>query len=503
MSFVRTLVLLAVALGLGAWLYFVEEPAALKALRADILLDIDPADVEKLRLAYPEGSEIVAVRDGENWKLTSPLQYPAEASVVVNFLTTIKDTKIERRIKKEEAGALATYGLEGDTGKQARLEVTTSGGKAEPAIVLGISTPVGYQAFARREGSDEVLVIPLLLQSSARKTPFELRKKTMFEGADSTGIKHVTIDKPGEKIEIERKAETIWALDSPMKDAADTESVRSMLDSIATIDAVAFFDGDQVDRKAFGLDEGATHFRAVKEDGSAIEFTIGKEASDQPAGNYAERGNDQQVFKAPDWVAQKFVPATGELREKRLLACKLDEIRSMTWQAESGTFTISREAAGKPWSISPENPDEVLNQAVVDNATNGLALARADKIAGDALSDADLQRYGLDAPVVRLEIAGDKGQCAALSAVPTPASAAPIDGQRPGAITYYVKNAGRSAVMIASEHEFSRLAMKRAEFVDAAPKGAAPVEAPKDAAAERPKDPATADLPAGDASEPD
>lgn len=484
MSFVRTLVLAVVAAGLGAYLYFVELPSIEQEAKGDVLVDVDPASVEKLRLAYPDGTAIEVVREGDAWKMTEPVAYPAEKGSIESFLTTIQETKVERRLEPGEVQALSTYGLEGETGSQARIELTTTGGKEHPAVVLGIATPVGHQAFARREGSDEVLVIPLLLQSSAVKQPEELRKKTMFD-ADSTGVGRVVIEKPGEKIELERSGEASWAMLSPLGDVADDESVRSMLDSMATIDAIAFFDGPEVDRKAFGLEDGATRFRAERKDGDATEFVIGKEAADPPAGFYFERKSDGQVVKVPDWVGTKFAPPAAELRGRRLLACKVDEIRSLAWTIGGESFTLSREAAGKPWTISPERPDEVVNQRIVDNAVSGLALARADEVVGDAASQADLAKWGLDAPTARLVVEGASGPCAALSAAPAPeppaAEGAP---KRPAARKFHVKNDARTAVMLASEHEYSRIAMKRPAFVEAAPKPAPAAEGAAPAAGE-------------------
>ncbi len=472
MSFVRTLVLVAIAAALGAWLWFVEAPKVEEEAKRDFLLDFDPAAAEKLSLAYPDGSRIDVSREDGTWKLTAPMAYPADQSVVDNFLTTIKEAKIERRLARTEAGALATYGLEGEHGSQARLEVTLKGGKALPAVVLGIATPVGYQAFARREGDDEVLVIPLLLQSSAKKSPSDLRAKTMFPGTDSTGITHVVIDKPGEKIELELKGEDEWSMKAPIVDVADTESVRSMLDSIATVDALAFFDGAAADRKGFGLEDGATRFNAEQQGGSAIAFSIGKEATDPPAGWYFERSSDHQVIKAPDWVTKKLAPSATELRDKRLLSCKADDVRKLTWTIGGDTFTISRDAPGKPWSITPEVTGEVLNQRIVDNALQGLVLARADEVVADAAGDAELQHYGLDAPTAHLDVLSATGSCAALSAARAP-EASPEQmppGGRPPSAHYFVKNATRSAVLRASEHEYSRLAMKRPAFVESAPK---------------------------------
>jgi hypothetical protein len=473
-NLLRTLVLALVAAGLGAWLWFVEAPKLEQEAKADILLDVDPATAEKVRLAYPDGTSIEVVREGDKWRLTAPVSYPADKSTVENFLTTVKETKIERRVGKADAGALANYGLEGETGSQARLEVTAAGGKQLPAVVLGIATPVGYQAYARREDSDEVLVIPLLLQSTVKKSPDELRFKTMLEGS-SAGVKKVTIEKPGETIVLEREGtddQPVWHLRAPVADTADAESVRSMLDSLATIDALAFFDGDKADRTAFGLEDGATKFTAVRDDGSTVAFTLGKEATDQPAGFYFERASDKQVVKVSDWVATKFAPPANELRDKRLLACRADEIVSLAFEVGGDSFTISRSAPGQPWKIAPEIDGQVLNKRLVDNAVNSLVLARADAVIGDAASDAELARWGLDQSLARLDVTGASGPCASISGAALPA---PPDGDpaAPGRATmrqFVLKKAGRSAVLRASEHEYSRISMKRGAFVDAAKK---------------------------------
>lgn len=502
MSFVRTLILAAVAAALGAWLWFVEAPKLEQEAKANLLLDFDPAAVEKVRLAYPDGMQIEVVRDAGTWKLTAPVAYAADGNVVDNFLTTVKEATIERRMARSDAGALSTYGLEGDTGSQARIELTLGGNKPLPAVVLGIATPVGHQAFARREGEDDVFVIPLLLQSSAKKTPDELRAKTMFAGRDSTGIKHVTIEKPDEKIELERSGDAAWTMRSPIDDLADAESVRSMLDSLATIDALAFFDGAAADRNAFGLETGATRFVATHDDGSTVAFVIGKEATDAPAGNYLERAGDQQVVKVPDWVAKKFAPVAAELRDRRLLSCKVDDIRGMTFTMGGETFTLAREGTGKPWTIDPPADGEVLNQRIVDNVLEGLASARADEVIGDANTDAELAQYGLDAPLARLDVAGASGPCAALSAAAMPAPAPAPEGRPAAAAGYVMKNAARSAVLNTSAHEYSRIAMKRPAFVEAAAKAAGSGAAPSGAApqAAMPDDAAPDAAPPGEPS---
>jgi hypothetical protein len=177
-------------------------------------------------------------------------------------------------------------------------------------------------------------------------------------------------------------------------------------------------------------------------------------------------------------VATKFAPPADDLRDKRLLSCRADEIVSLAFDVGGDSFTISRDAPGKPWKISPEIEGQALNKRLVDNAVNSLVLARADAVIGDAASDAELARWGLDKPLARLDVTGTNGPCASISgaALPAPPEDNPAAPARATMRQFAMKKAGRSAVLRASEHEFSRISMKRAAFVDTAkkPEAAAP-----------------------------
>ena len=472
MSFLRTLVLAVVAAALGAWLWMVEAPRMEEQAKADVLLDFDPGRVAKVRLSYPDGSGIGLAREEGAWKLTSPVVYAAEKGMVENFLTTVKEARIERRIGRDEAGDASTYGLDSETGRQGRLELTLDDGTVLPAVRVGIATPVGFQAFVSRAGSDEVLVVSLLLHSSVRKTPLELRRKSLFD-ADAGDAVRVSIAGPGRTIDLARGEDGDWKMLAPLADDADDDAVSAMLASVASIDATGFFDGDSADRAAFGLVEDATRFVATRADGSTLAFALGREAPDPPAGIYFERKADSQVAKVPDWVATKFAPATDELRGRRFLSCRADEVLSIEWTVGEERFTLSRTAAGAPWSVSPLAEGEGVNQRMADNVLRALAEAKADAVAGDAAQDSDLARFGLDAPSARVVVKGADRACASLVAAPVPgAAAAPTIGDAGKA--WHVKDATRSAVLKASSFQYSRLATRRAELVEAAKPAPAP-----------------------------
>ncbi|HYB98013.1 MAG TPA: DUF4340 domain-containing protein [Candidatus Limnocylindrales bacterium] len=513
MSFVRTLIFALVAVALGAYIYLYETPKAEKEAKGEGVVEFDAAKASRVRLSYPDDSTIELEKDGGQWKLVAPIAAPADNNAVDRFLEGVRDTRIERRLKKEEVESLAAYGLDKPTGTQGRLEITLEDGTTVPPVIMGNTTPVDHFAFGRVEGSDDVLVTPLLIHTSIKKTPFDFRKKRLFD-VQPDQIGRISIHKGADRIELERSGEKNWNLILPKNDAADSQAAESIAGAFDTIEALAYFDGPGVNLDSLGLSEPTLTVTAHLAGGEQVGFKLGKEAADQPAGFYLQRSSDGQVAKVADWVAQKFGPSLDDLRSRALTACKPDDVVKITFTQGQDSYSLLREAAGKAWTMEPA-PQEghTVKQRIVDNLLRGLVDMKGDKIAGDAAGDADKARFGLDAPQARVELATKTGVCGVITAAKAPEAkaeaaegaaatagtkdaSAPADAADPAAATedealaqalgraapppkpaapapqYYLQGRDRSAVVTAGAHLFSRLAMKRDELVDAPPEPA-------------------------------
>jgi hypothetical protein len=164
---------------MGAYIYLVERPRMAEEGREDLLVHLDPAEVGRLVLRYSDKPTITVVREGEDWRMTEPLATQADDGQVERLLEQIAKTTAERRIPAAEAENLDVYGLEGD-GTHARISIELDDGTSLPDIVVGRTTPVGYQAFARLDGHDDVVVTPLIFHTGVNKTVFDLRDKKLF-----------------------------------------------------------------------------------------------------------------------------------------------------------------------------------------------------------------------------------------------------------------------------------------------------------------------------------
>ncbi len=461
MSFLRTSLIAALALVIGLYIYFFEVPKMETEAKGDRIVDVDAAQLGHIKLTYPDAKPVELARRDGGWRLLAPVDAPADSNAVDQFVTALRDAVVERRIPKSEAGTPASYGLDSATGTRARLELTLTGGKTLPAIVVGDTTPVDFHAFVRIEGNDEVLVTPLLFHTSVRKAGFDFRTKALLH-VDPQAVTRLTVEKAGVAMQLERKGDD-WALLAPMADRADTEAARALVSALPTMEAIAYFDGPEVNRAGFGLDRPSVSVTAEIAGGAAVAFNLGAADEQAPAGSYFERRQDGQVAKVAAWVATSYGVNVNEVRDRKLVRCKADDVVKMAYTHDGETFTLIRASAGKPWNMEPAGDGTVV-QRITDNTLRSLIDLTGDKLVGDAADAAARATYALDKPLARVELSTTSGLCAGITAGSTqPGAAAPV---------FYLQSDDRSAVLTASASQMSRLSLKRAEFVEIKPETA-------------------------------
>jgi hypothetical protein len=461
----RTLLFAAVALALGGYIWFVEKPRMAAEAEPDKLVKLEPDKAARVRLAYPDSPSITLEKKDKNWRVTEPIQADADGGAVSRLLQQVADTKAERRIAAKEAEPLATYGLDGD-GKQARVSISLEDGTELPAIVIGNTTPVGYQAFARVEGKDDVIVIPLILHSGIKKSVFDVRDKKLFDVDAAHGIA-LTLTRASGAVVATRDGDR-WKITAPIQTEADAEQMRTLLRSLNEMTALAFYDGPEIDRAKFGLDAPTLAVQAEFGDKGTVGFKLGAKASDTPDGYYVERIGDGEVAKIPEWVHNRFDQDVNALRDKHLFNCDAHDVAKIDYRRADGTKFVLAKEDGK-WTMDPA-PERPLEDAVVERTVGGLAtLAGKDIAADDATTPEKLAPFALDAPIADVEVTRTDGTSCGRALAGTV-------GEGDGA-AYYLKRADGVTVMSVPQYIFARVDMKREDFMKAPKEAAAPAPA--------------------------
>src|SRR5690606_38488190 len=104
-----------VALGLGAYIYFVEserDPAGTER-REKVFAGLDRNDITELTIRASGADQATTLRrtDGD-WTVVEPVQTTADASAVDAILSSLETLELERVIEEEAPGSLEPFGLE-------------------------------------------------------------------------------------------------------------------------------------------------------------------------------------------------------------------------------------------------------------------------------------------------------------------------------------------------------------------------------------------------------
>ena len=453
MKFWRTWLFALLALGLGAYIYVVERPRMAEESGADLILDVNVPEVSVLTLRYPEEPEIELGRDGDGWRLRRPIDFAADAGAVERLLQQIAETKAERRIKTADAEPLATYGLDGD-GKQARVSITLKNGEKLPDLIVGQTTPVGYSAFVRVEGRDEILVAPLLLHTGVRKSVSDLRDRQMFD-VDPTHVTAMEIGVGERTVRIERRGDE-WMMVAPLETPADSDQARALVSSLNAVQALEFYDapiegGD-------GTDSPSNAFRATLGEGRQVGFRLGRAIEGPSPGYYMRRDSDGQLVKVDQSVKVQFDKDRSALRDKRLFKCTDQEISEVRFERADGTgFALKK--SGDDWSISPPPESGSVRQSVAQRTVVGLATLSGNEVASENAETKDqLAAFGLDTPAVDVQVLRQDGSsCGRASAA--------IVGQDSPNPAHYVKRDDSGLVTTLPSYLYSRLDVRREDLI--------------------------------------
>jgi Domain of unknown function (DUF4340) len=464
----RTLLFAVVAVGLGAYIWLVEKPRMDAEARPDKLVQVEPDRVARVRLAYPDSPAITLERRDKKWRIVDPLEVAADDTAVDRLVQQLADAKAERRIATKDAESLATYGLEGD-GKRAKVTIGLDDGTELPSIIIGDTTPVGYDAFARVDGHDEIIVIPLIVHTGVKKTVFDLRDKKLFD-VEPDQATALTLGRAAGNVVLARQGDQ-WAITSPIKTPADSEQIRTLLRSFDDMTALAYFGADEIDRAKFGLDAPTLEVQADFADKGAVGFRIGAKTTDSPPGYYVERVPDGQVAKIAEWALNRFDQDVNALRDKRLFHCEASDIAKVSFErAEGVSFALEKQASGR-WAMEPP-PPRALKDAVVERSLSGLAsLSGKEVVTEEADTASKLAAYGLDVPTAQVEASKTDGSSCGRAI-------AGVVGEDSDHPAYYVKRVDAGTVMSVPSYLYSRLDMKPDDFLEPVPQSTGAAEAP-------------------------
>ncbi len=256
MNFKTTSILFALLVAVGAYVFLTrdkgvdtstEKPAPKK------LLSIAAADVQTITVTPADGTPFAFARDGMNWKMTRPIESPAESAIVEALVLDISNLVSVNSADVSEGTGLKT--------PRYVIELTARDGKAT-AFNVGERSGVGDLLYVQLKGNPKADMVAAGLEQQIDRPVDDFRQKKLVR-IGMPEIKYVSIDRPGGKLELVKNGAT-WQVTAPQPMPADSAAVTDMLVAINNLRSEEFVDGANPSSPMYGLTEGAKTITIAK-----------------------------------------------------------------------------------------------------------------------------------------------------------------------------------------------------------------------------------------------
>src|SRR5262249_55547472 len=216
------LVLLVVAAGLGAYLYYDSKKAPSEDKKQEkVFADVQSDKIDQVAVTSDKGETTKASKQGDRWQETEPAAVAADEAESSGITESRGPMEITRVID-EQAGDFKQYGLD-----PPRIQVAFRQGGKDRKVLLGQKTPTGSDIYARLPDKPRVFLVPSYLETTFNKTPFDLRDKAILK-IDRDKVDRLEIVTPDHTVTVVKQGAD-WHLGPPTDARADFNAIEGIV----------------------------------------------------------------------------------------------------------------------------------------------------------------------------------------------------------------------------------------------------------------------------------
>lgn len=403
MKFKHTLLLLLLASGLAAYVWFVDRKMPTTKEREERkgrLFEFDRDQISAIAIKTPE-AKIDLKKEGLNWKVEAPVKDRADSVTMSALLTSVELLRSESTI-------------DGDGGKGVSKDQLKEFGLADPAtkitltvngkpvqLFIGKDTAIENRVYAMIDGSKSVEVISNNLRNEISKKADDFRDRKLSDLSIAQIRKAVFKTAAGE-IELE-KTNDHWSVSRPLKARGDDGKIGDTISQALTA-RVESFVADTSKLGEYGLEQPrGTVTLTVEGQEQPQVITLGGNPKEEKEKNkvYARLSSRDAVVLLPKSVEELLTLKPNDLRDRKLVQFNSDMVDRITLEPAGKEKLVLARKADKGW-VRKADQDHEVNGVVVTRLLDELASAMTTNFVADVATE--LPAYGLDQPAVKVTL---------------------------------------------------------------------------------------------------
>ena len=227
-----------------------------------------------------------------------------------------------------------------------------------------------------------------------------------------------------------QRIDTSWQVVEPVKADADAAEVAAITSGLAALEVQRVIAENPGDVKQYGLEPARLEVAFREKDQKDFRRLLIGEKTPTGADLYAKTPDQSRVFLISSYLESTFNKSAFNLRDKAIL--KFDRDKADVIQIEGGTpMEFARQ--GNEWRLVKPIAARA-DYGTVEGLVTRLSSAQMQQIVAPEAAPADLRKYGLDMPPLRVSVGTGSARSTLLIGTPNP------EGQP------FAKDAARPAV---------------------------------------------------------
>jgi Domain of unknown function (DUF4340) len=446
---VIALVLLAIVGGYAFVVGYFSKPAPARKL-----LQVKPGDIAKIDLKYPDREIVLERPKGGKWEITAPIGVDADQTVANNLARAIADAEVTSTVEEKPAD-LDPFGLKNPA---TIVSVTTFQHKTLPAIDVGKTTPVGFNAYVKLAGSPAVLLTSSAFPAGMNKTVDQLRDRELMKFSVDD-VERFTLQRDNKpEVEVVRKGEK-WRITKPGDWLADPTQVRELLTTLASAKVADFIQNAPSSVTQYGLEKPHLTVTVYTKGGGQESLLFGyKQQQEGKDGIYVRRGERTPVYTVHEYVMSSVDRGVFQLRDKTVMAFEPSKVQSVQAAIDGQHFSLARAPGGK-WNLTRDGKTTPADVPVVERFLDEIRGLRGRSILADPMTQP--QMFGLDQPQVEITVIGKDGKQIGLMKLSKikvkPVAAQIAEGTATPQTEYYAYSTAGTALYTLDGFNFSQL----------------------------------------------
>ena len=404
MGFKSTIALLAVLIGLGAYIYFVdrEKPLESTTKKDKVFTGVTADDIEELEIKAEDGAVSKLKKSDSKWSLVEPIAAESDSGEVSSIASSVADVEIQRVVDEKPAD-LKPFGLD-----PPRLEVAlrTKGQTAFKRLQVGDKTPTGGDLYARTPDSPRVFLIASFLDTTFNKNTFALRDKRALQ-FDRATVQNVELTSDKTVLQFAKEGSE-WRIVKPISARGDFGTIEGIVERLSSAPMQGITAQETTDLKTYGLDKPSATI--VVGTGSArATLTLGKTDN---ALVYAKDASRPMVFTVAPTLKDDLFKKLEDLRRKDLFDSRSFTAARVEVKRGADTLTFERskgkDKEGKETEIWKDAAGKEVDMMKMDEFLSRLTALRAT-------SFEDSKHASLKSPAFTATIRSDEGKTETVS----------------------------------------------------------------------------------------